>query len=308
VGGGSLLSRSLRLARRYLRLGLEMFACAAPLRDTVTAMKEHRAISHGEALELLDAQIGQRVYVGFLVPRAQADHHEGPAPFVHTVGTLTNPLLPKPPRLEPDIGFYELGTEMLQLPPMAGSIHLRDDGIDFRLGAGVSIRTAWRGSPEVGDPWTNPVDLGRLFAHGRRAPAEILEAAPTDRKIGAGENERRIWDLKVRVHPEGEPAFETEAQHHFRRSPNFETLIERGEFLRLIPHEKVEVEALYDPDDHRQIIVRPVTTVRRAFAWRASSADRSTSGHPQEILPRGRPRGSLRLRARACVACRIATD
>jgi hypothetical protein len=220
-------------------------------------MTKDRAISHRKALELLDAQIGQRVYVGFLVPRAQADDREGPAAFVHTVATLTNPLLPKPPRLEPDIGFYELGTEMLQLPPMAGSIHLRDDGIDFRLGAGVAIRTAWRGSPEVGDPWTNPVDLGRLFAHGRRAPAEILEASPTDRKVGGGDDVRRIWDLKVRVHPDDEPAFETNAQHGFRPSPDFETVIDRGDFLRLIPRERVEVEALYHPDDHGQIIVRP---------------------------------------------------
>jgi hypothetical protein len=227
------------------------------LRDTANRMAKQGAISHEEALDLLDAQIGQRVYVGFLVPRAEADHREGPAAFIHAIGTLTNPLVPKPPRLEPDIGFYKLGTEMLQLPPLAGSIHLRDDGIDFRLGTGVSIRAAWRGSPEVGDLWTNPVDLGRLFAHGQRAPAEILEASPTDQKLGGGDDVRRVWDLKVRVYPDDEPAFETNAQHGFRLSPDFEPVIERGDFLRLIPWERVEVEALYHPGDHGQIIIRP---------------------------------------------------
>jgi hypothetical protein len=106
-------------------------------------------------------------------------------------------------------------------------------------------------------PSTNPVDPVGLITEGVRAPAEILEASPTDHKIAAGEAERRIWHLRLRVHPEGEPAFEARAQHGFRPSPDFEAVIERGEFLRLIPHGKVELVALYDPDDHAQIIVRP---------------------------------------------------
>lgn len=221
------------------------------------AMTEETAISHEEALGLLDARIGERAYVGFLVPHAEGDHPEGAVAFVHTIGTLRNPLAPRPPRLEPGIGCYELGTQMLHLPPMACTIHLRDDGIDFRLGAGVSIRTAWRGSREVGEPWTNPVDLPRLAARGHRAPAEILEATPTDRKVAAGEDERRIWDLRVRVHPQEEPDFETTAQHGFRPSPDFEPLIERGDSLRLVPVGTVEVEALYDPEDRGQVIVLP---------------------------------------------------
>jgi hypothetical protein len=140
---------------------------------------------------------------------------------------------------------------------MTGTIHLRDNGVDFRVAGTVSIRVAWRGSKEVGNPWSNPADLPRLFAKGQRARAEILEATPTEHKVAAGEDERRIWSLRLRVHPAGEPAFEAMAEHGFRPSPDFETKIERGYSFNMVPEGVAEVEVLYDPDDHEQVIVRP---------------------------------------------------
>jgi hypothetical protein len=141
---------------------------------------------------------------------------------------------------------------------MTGTIHLRDNGVDFRVADTASIRVAWQGSNEVAGHWRPPADVARLFAEGQKARAEILEASPTDRKVAAGEDERRIWDLRLRVHPDGEPAFETTAVHGFRLSPDFEEKIERGYSFNMIPEGTAEMEVLYDPDDHQQVVVRPV--------------------------------------------------
>jgi hypothetical protein len=114
-------------------------------------MSKNAVITHAEALRLIDEQIGEQVYVGFLVPRADPDDPEGPLPFVHTIGSLGNWLAPRPPRLDPGVGYYQLGDQALCFAPMAGAIHLRDNGIDFRVADTVSIRVAWRGSKEVGN-------------------------------------------------------------------------------------------------------------------------------------------------------------
>jgi hypothetical protein len=221
-------------------------------------MSEDSVITHAEALRLIDEQLGERVYVGFLVARADPDDPEGPTPFVHRLGPLKNRLAPKPPRLEPDVGFYELGSEAFCFPPLTGTIHLRDNGIDFRVADTVSIRVAWRGSKEVGNPWSQPADLPRLLATGQRARAEILEASPTEHKVAAGADERRIWSLRLRVHPDGEPAFEAMAEHGFRLSPDFEEKIERGDSIKMVPEGSAEVEVLFDPLDHEQVVIRPV--------------------------------------------------
>lgn len=221
-------------------------------------MSEDTVITHAEALRLIDEQVGKQVYVGFLVARADPDDPEGPTPFVHRIGPLKNTLAPKPPRLEPDVGYYELGSEAFCFPPMTGTIHLRDNGVDFRVADTASIRVAWQGSNEVAGHWRHPADVARLFAEGQKARAEILEASPTDRKVAAGEDERRIWDLRLRVHPDGEPAFETTAVHGFRLSPDFEEKIERGDSIKMVPEGSAEVEVLFDPLDHEQVVIRPV--------------------------------------------------
>lgn len=113
-------------------------------------MSKDAVITHTEALRLIDEQIGKDVYVGFLVARTEPDDPEGPTPFVHRIGPLENQLAPKPPRLDPGVGFYQLGSESFCFPPMTGTIHLRDNGVDFRVADTVSIRVAWRGSKEVG--------------------------------------------------------------------------------------------------------------------------------------------------------------
>jgi hypothetical protein len=140
---------------------------------------------------------------------------------------------------------------------MTGTIHLRDNGVDFRVAETVSIRVSWRGSKEVGNPCSQPADLPRLLATGQRARAEIVEASPTEHKVGAGEDERRIWSLRLRVDPDGEPAFEATAEHGFRLSPDFEAKIERGFSFSMVPEDVAELEVAYDPDDHKQVIVCP---------------------------------------------------
>jgi hypothetical protein len=239
-------------------------------------MSEDTVISHAEALRLIDEQIGEKVYVGFLVARAEPGDPEGPTPFVHSIGSLENQLAPKPPRLDPNVGYYQLGSESFCFPPMAGTIHLRDNGVDFRVADTVSIRVAWRGSKEVGNSQPNPElvaklramgaanrgpeadsDVRQFLAEARSARAEILEASPTKLKFGSGEDERRIWNLRLRVHPEGEPAFEAKVEHGFRLSPDFEGKIERGYTFNMVPESGGELEVAYDPEDREQVIVHP---------------------------------------------------
>ncbi len=219
------------------------------------------SITHEEALCLIDEHVGEYVYLGLLVTRAESESgEEGPIPFVHMSGHLRNVLEPKPPRLEPDIGFYGFGgpANTFPFPPLAGKTQLRDNGIDFLISETASIRVAWSGSTEVADHWKHPADVPRLLAEGQRARAEILEASPTDRKVAAGEDERRIWNLRLRVHPEDGPDFETTAVHGFRLSPDFEEKIERGDSIKMVPEGTAEVELLFDPLDHQQVVVRPV--------------------------------------------------
>jgi hypothetical protein len=227
-----------------------------PLRRNLQAMSED-VITHAEALSLIDERIGETVYVGFLVARAEPDDPEGPTPFVHRTGTLQNLLAPKPARLDSHVGFYEIGSESLCFPPMAGTIHLRDNGVDFRVADTVSIRVAWRGSAEVGNPPSGSAGPPQLLATGRRAPAEIIEASPTERTVGPADGERRIWSLRLRIHPSDGPAFEATAEHGFRSSPELEAKVERGYCFNMIPEGTAELEVLYDPDERDRVLLCP---------------------------------------------------
>lgn len=107
-------------------------------------------ITHSEALGLIDSHLGERVYVGFMVSGARPE--EGIHPVDAVVAGLSSPFAGRPPRLEADFGAYSLGHgRHIYLPPMSGTIELRDHGVDFRVAGEATIRVAWRGSAEIGD-------------------------------------------------------------------------------------------------------------------------------------------------------------
>jgi hypothetical protein len=121
-------------------------------------MSKGTVITHDEALRLIDEHIGDRVYFGFLVARAD-NEGEDPAPIMHFIGELKNPVEPKPPRLSPHDGLYEVGGVygQFRLATMPGTVHLRDSGIDFQPADGVMIRVAWPGSSELGAWRLSPI-------------------------------------------------------------------------------------------------------------------------------------------------------
>jgi hypothetical protein len=136
-------------------------------------MSKDTIITHAEALRLIDEHIGEKVYLALLVTRGEPDHPENPVPVFHKIGPLDNPLAPKPPRLQPDEGLYQVGGHMgesFHFAPMTGTVHLKDHGVDFRVADGVTMRVAWRGSSEVGDWRPTAESLARLNAEGIRLP------------------------------------------------------------------------------------------------------------------------------------------
>jgi hypothetical protein len=125
-------------------------------------------LTHEQALALIDGRIGEEVYVGFLY--ASDSGTDDLQPVQHFQGKLENPLDPRPPRLDGGHGFYEIGMNSFGLPPMTGTVHLRDNGIDFQVADGAMIRIAWRGSSEVGDWRPTREDLARLNEVGIKLP------------------------------------------------------------------------------------------------------------------------------------------
>jgi hypothetical protein len=239
------------------------------------------SITHEEALRLIDEQVGERIYLALFLTRTESESgEEGPMPFIQKKGRLWNPFQDRPPRLEDDIGYYGFGREGIDafpIPPLTGTTQLRDNGIDFLISETASIRIAWRGSEEIGDgPDAGhlarlrilglaredesarddaSLDLQRFLAEARRARAEILSASPTDFsfKTKAGE-ERRIWDLEVRVLPEDEAAFEAVAEVAWPLSETIEERLERGEFLTGVPAETQALEVAFDPGNREQVM------------------------------------------------------
>jgi len=131
------------------------------------------SITHAQALDLIEEHIGEEVYVGFLF--APPDGPQGNFLGVEeAVGVLTNPWDDaRPPRLEPDVGFYELGAgsgRSFYFSPMAGTVCLRDNGIDFRPSDSALIRVAWHGSSEVGDWRPTREALAKFNALGITMP------------------------------------------------------------------------------------------------------------------------------------------
>jgi hypothetical protein len=157
------------------------------------AMPNDGIITHAEALRLIDEQIGEKVYLALLVTPGDPEDPENPLPVFHMIAPLRNPLAPKPPRLEPDRGFYEIGKLHFLFAPMTGTIHLRDNGVDFRVDEDVSIRIAWHGSKEVGDWRPDPKSLEmakrrRDSSPGTRTSEDDVGAIPS----GAGAPESQM--------------------------------------------------------------------------------------------------------------------
>lgn len=231
-------------------------------------------ITHTEALRLIDEQLGERVYLALFLTRAGSESgEEAPLPFVEKIGRLGNPLAPRPPRLETDVGYYGFGPEgfdAFPVPPLIGTTRLRDNGVDFRISDTTSIRIAWRGSEEVGDgPDAGKLarlrilglaredgsaaddaslELRRFLAGSRRASAEVLSARPTDFSFETKDGEeRRIWELAVRVAPEDEPAFEAKVEVARRQTEAIEKRVRRGEPLAGVPADIEMLEVAFDP-------------------------------------------------------------
>jgi hypothetical protein len=146
-------------------------------------MPDERVITHAEALRLIEEHMGDKVYLGILVATDPADDAVDPVDVISVIGRLDNPLAPKPPRLEGDKAIYSVGKggpfPMFHLHPMSGTIHVRDNGVDFRVADTVSIRVAWRGSKEIGDWRPDPESIARLnrriaSASGARTPDREL--------------------------------------------------------------------------------------------------------------------------------------
>ena len=129
-----------------------------------------KEITHTQALDLIEEHLGEQAYFGFLV--ADADDSGELVPIDGRTGVLMNPMEPGPPRLEPNQGFYALGVagNSFHLPQLSGTVHLRDNGIDFRVADTVLIRVAWRGSQEVGDWRPTREGLAKLHSIGIKLP------------------------------------------------------------------------------------------------------------------------------------------
>ena len=253
------------------------------MRDNRNVAPEPVSVSHAEALRLIDERLGERAYLGIRVALAEGASKDRAVSFVETHGRLSNPLAHDPPRLDPDVGYYAFGSaasEAYPFPPMAGTIRLRDHGLDFLVAEGVSIRVAWRGSSEVGEgPDAGSlarlrilgvasvdsdrgddasVELQRFLAEAREAPGEILQATPTDftfeDELGGP---MRIWDVRVRVLPEGEQPFETNVEVPWRQVKEIEERLEQGELLTGVSAETQTLRVAFEPSDHGQAMVLP---------------------------------------------------
>jgi hypothetical protein len=199
----------------------------------VSESEDAVAITHAEALRLIDEQVGERIYLALSLARTESESgEEGPIRFIQKIGRLGNPFQDRPPRLEDDIGYYGFGRDGIDafpIPPLTGTTQLRDDGIDFLISETASIRIAWRGSEEIGDG-PDAGHLGRL------------------RILGLAREE------EVRVLPEDEAAFEATAEVAWPLSATIEQRLERGEFLTGAPAETQVLDVAFDQGNREQVM------------------------------------------------------
>lgn len=246
---------------------------------------EHQTVSHEEALRLIDERIGERVHLALFLPSVDGDAPgmtDGKTMFVGRSGRLVNPLEPRPPRLEPDVGFYGFGrdgSDTYPFAPIAESIELRDSGLNFHLRGGGLIRLAWRGSAEVGhgpDVGTltrlrlmgvasqdesreddASVELRRFLHKAPRAPADVLSARPTERRND--KTGQRIWSLRLRVRPGGGDPFEASTEVLWAANEEIDARLARGETLSCLPTERAEIDVAYDPERPEEVMAYPDT-------------------------------------------------
>ncbi len=167
--------------------------------DTLSLSGERRAYGREEhhpraGVDLIEGHIGEQVYVGFLFasPDGSIDNLFG---VEEVIGILANPFGDaRPPRLESDVGAYEVGPgsgRSFYFSPMAGTVCLRDNGIDFRPGDNALIRVAWRGSSEVGDwrptreAWAKVNEMGITMPEHEK-PGAILPSASAESQGARG--------------------------------------------------------------------------------------------------------------------------
>lgn len=244
---------------------------------------ERHTVTHEEALRLIDERIGERVQLGLFLASADGGGSgatDGRVMFLGRGGRLFNPLEPRPPRLEPDVGYYcfgPAGTDAYPLHPIAETIELRDSGLDFHLPGGALIRVAWRGSSEIGDG-PDPgrlarlrlmgsasedesrqddvsIELRRFLREAPRARAEVLSARPTEHRND--QDGRRIWDLRLRVQPAEGAAFEAGAEVIWPANEEIDGRLGRGEILTCIPVSPEEIEVAYDPERPEEVMAYP---------------------------------------------------
>jgi hypothetical protein len=240
-------------------------------------------VTHEEALRLIDERIGERAQLGLFLASADGDGSgatEGRVMFLGRGGRLFNPLEPRPPRLEPDVGYYGFGpdgTDAYPLHPIAETIELRDCGIDFHLQGGALIRVAWRGSTEIGDG-PDPgklarlrqmgaasedesrqddasIELRRFLREASRARAEVLSARPTEQRNR--EDGRRIWELRLRVEPPEGASFEAGAEVIWPANEEIDGRLADGEMLTCMPVSREEIEVAYDPERPEEVMAYP---------------------------------------------------
>src|SRR5687768_15559823 len=102
--------------------------------------------------------------------------------------------------------------------------------------------------------------VNRLLASGKRAPATVVEIAKHGHQVhSSGTDISDIWGLDwtpdvseyavrkatFRVRPEGEPEFEVTQKFRF------------GDFGEYVPKAGQEIEVLFDPGNHEEIVVAP---------------------------------------------------
>lgn len=276
------------------------------------------SITHAEALRLIDDQVGEPVYLALFIRRVESESgEEGPMPFVQQRGRLWNPFQDRPPRLEEDIGYYSFdrdGVEAFPFPPLTGTTQLRDNGIDFLISETASIRVAWRGSKEIGDgPDAGhlgrlrilgvaredesagddaSLDLRRFLAEASRARAEILSASPTEFSFKTETGEaRRIWELEVRVVPEGAAAFKAKTEVAWPLSEAVEEKLGRGEFLTGVPAETRVLNVAFDQGSRDQVMALPTETDgdAPALTFRGIIVGRSLNPTGNEAASQPRP-------------------
>src|SRR5689334_17848990 len=116
------------------------------------------------------------------------------------------------------------------------------------LAARVHAGVESAGPPEGGSPMLghHPLLQRQLRKNGRRAFATVLESTRTKYTETVGNdaivsNTRILWKFRVRVEPDGEPAFEAD----------LDVLLPQ----LWSPSSGTRFPVLYDPDDHGKIVV-----------------------------------------------------